>query len=80
MGSERYRFARRGWTQMTSKMHPPAGENRVSSNEQVRVEIRTFLQALNSYPESFSKHPGITFEKYCSSLVPPARKDASGRN
>jgi hypothetical protein len=65
---------------MTSKVHTPRGDNQVSSNEQVRVEIRTFLQALSSYPESFSKHPGITFEKYCSSLVPPARNDASGRN
>jgi hypothetical protein len=65
---------------MTTEMDQPMGDNPVSSNEQVRLEIRTFLQALNSYPESFSKHPGITFEKYCSSLVPPAHKNASGRN
>jgi hypothetical protein len=65
---------------MTIEMDQPKGDNPVSSNEQVRFEIRTFLQALNSYPESFSKHPGITFEKYCSSLVPATHKDASGRN
>jgi len=45
------------------------GDQRLSGNEQVRREIQSFLRALHSYPERFSKDPGITFEEYCSSLV-----------
>jgi hypothetical protein len=41
----------------------------VSGNEQVRVEIQTFLAALNSYPERFAVNPGITFEEHCTSLM-----------
>jgi hypothetical protein len=66
---------------MKSKMHHVSvGENRLSGNDQVRIEIETFLQALNSYPEYFSKDPETTFEKYCSSLVPAGSKDADGSN
>jgi hypothetical protein len=45
------------------------GDQRLSGNEQVRREIQSFLRALHSYPERFSKDPGITFEEHCSSLV-----------
>lgn len=44
-------------------------ENRGSDNEQVRVEIQSFLLALDSYPDRFSADPDITFEEHRSSLV-----------
>jgi hypothetical protein len=37
--------------------------------EQVREEIESFLRALNSYPESFSRHPGISFEQHHSLIA-----------
>lgn len=40
------------------------GEIPVSSNEQVLVEIQSFLQALDSYPERFAQQPGISFEEH----------------
>lgn len=45
------------------------GDKRLSGNEQVRREMQSFLRALHSYPERFSKDPGITFEEHRSSLV-----------
>jgi hypothetical protein len=38
-------------------------------NQQVREEIESFLRALNSYPESFSRHPGISFEQHHSLIA-----------
>ena len=46
-----------------------AGEKSLSIDEKVRREIQTFLLALNSYPESFARNPGITFEEYCNKLI-----------
>lgn len=55
---------------MKAKMQQASvGDNPVSGNQQVRREIQTFLQALNSYPDLFARNPGITFEEYCSGLV-----------
>jgi hypothetical protein len=71
---------------MKSKVrHVPMGDNPLSSDplsndEQVRIEIRTFLLALDSYPDRFSKDPKITFEKHCSSLVPASKNSLSGGN
>jgi hypothetical protein len=45
------------------------GEKSMSAEEQVRREIQTFLQALNSYPESFARNPSITFEEHCNQLI-----------
>jgi hypothetical protein len=45
------------------------GHVSVSSNEQVRAEIESFLHALASYPEQFAQKPGISFEQYRSSLI-----------
>jgi hypothetical protein len=60
----------RGGLKMKSKRRQArVGDQRLSGNEQVRREIQSFLRALHSYPERFSKDPGITFEEYCSSLV-----------
>ena len=74
-------FAWQGWNEMKSKMRQlPMGENRLSNDEQVRIEIQTFLLALNSYPDRFSKDPKITFEKHCSSLASPAKNNLSGSN
>ena len=41
----------------------------MSGNEQVRVEIQTFLLALDSYPARFASNPNITFEEHCVSLL-----------
>jgi len=55
---------------MKSKMRQVAmGNSLLSGNAQVRVEIRIFLQALNSYPERFARNPDITFAEYCGGLV-----------
>jgi hypothetical protein len=52
----------------------------VSGNQQVRIEIQTFLQALHSYPDRFARNPGITFEEYCRSLTPAAKTDSTPQN
>lgn len=44
-------------------------EIRVSVNEQVRIEIEVFLYALESYSERFAKHPGLSFDEHCASLM-----------
>jgi hypothetical protein len=44
----------------------------MSGDELVRVEMESFLQALESYPERFASNPHITFEQHRSSLVSPA--------
>ena len=41
----------------------------MSANEQVRIEMQSFLLALDSYPERFATNPGISFEEHRSSLV-----------
>jgi len=41
----------------------------MSGNEQVRVEIRSFLLALASYPDRFAVNPRITFEEHRSSIA-----------
>lgn len=38
------------------------------ANHQADVEIRSFLQALHSYPERFSREPEVSFEQHLSSL------------
>ena len=55
---------------MKAKMQQASvGDNPVSGNQQVRREIQTFLQALDSYPDRFARNPSITFEEYCSRMV-----------
>ncbi len=41
----------------------------MAGNEQVRVEMYTFLQALDSYPTCFATNPEITFDEHCVSLM-----------
>ncbi len=38
------------------------------ANEQVRVEIQSFLQALDSYPDRFTREPEVTFEQHRNSV------------
>ncbi len=38
-------------------------------NEQVRVEMQTFLQALASYTSRVASDPKVTFEEYHVSLM-----------
>jgi len=44
----------------------------MSGDELVRVEMESFLRALESYPQRFASDPNITFEEYRSSLENPA--------
>ena len=44
----------------------------MSPNERVRIEMQSFLRALDSYPECFATNPRISFEEHCSSLVEAA--------
>ena len=56
------------------------GDNsQLSDNEQVRREIQSFLQALDSYPERFANNPGITFEQHCTGLVATAKAEPRRR-
>ena len=38
-------------------------------NEQVRVEIQRYLQALDSFPKRFARDPDISFKKHLHSLI-----------
>jgi hypothetical protein len=61
---------------MKSKVRQvPMGDNPLSNypsshDEQVRIEIQTFLLALDSYQDRFSKDPKITFEKHLQQSGP----------
>lgn len=46
-------------------------EMSLSGDEQVRFEITSFLEALQSYPARATKEPGITFEQHLYGLVAP---------
>ena len=56
-----------------AQSHPIQGGNSSLSandrirNEQVRVEMQTFLRALDSYPDYFARNPHLTFEQYLRS-------------
>jgi hypothetical protein len=66
---------------MKSKMNRAVmEENPLFGNEQVRIEIRIFLQALDSYPQRYARNPGITFEKYCGGLVQSAKTGPGSRS
>jgi len=54
-----------------TKKRPALGD------EQVRVEMRTFLEALASYPQSFAANPRITFEAHRISLIEAGRARSS---
>jgi hypothetical protein len=43
----------------------------MSGNEQVLVEMQTFLQALASYPGRVAADPKVTFEEHHVSLMVP---------
>jgi hypothetical protein len=56
---------------MRSKLsHERLRQNSLSDDEQVRLEIQGFLQALQSYPAHAAKEPDLTFEQHLSALVP----------
>jgi hypothetical protein len=44
------------------------GASAMPANEQVRVEIQSFLQALDSYPDRFTREPEVTFEQHRNSV------------
>jgi len=50
----------------------------MSDNAQVLVEMRTFLQALASYPDHVARKPKATFAEYHESLMAPASGSSVG--
>jgi hypothetical protein len=63
--------------------HVQPRESFYSGNEQVRIEIQRYLQALASYPHRFAQDPDISFKKHLYSLVAadqpsPRRRKISG--
>ena len=57
-----------------------AGRSPVTGNDQVRIEIQSFLQALRSYPERFARNPRLTFEEHCSGLAQTAKAEPRRRD
>jgi hypothetical protein len=55
---------------MKVRMHHVQPREMVSlGNERVRLEIQSFLKALDSYPDRFAKEPKVSFEQHLWSLV-----------
>lgn len=61
-----------GCSEMKDRESHEQSENRMSGNDQVRVEIEIFLRALDSYPARFAANPKVTFEEHQASLMAPA--------
>jgi hypothetical protein len=57
-----------------------AGANQVTGNDQVRIEMQSFLQALRSYPERFARNPRLSFAEHCSGLVQTAKAEPRRRD
>lgn len=53
-------------------------ESRMSGNERVLEEIKTFLKALDSYPARFAANPEVTFEEHRASLLAFAQAASQG--
>ena len=50
--------------------------DRVIGNEEARVEMKSFLEALDSYPECFARNPGVSFEQHRIGFMPVGRNGA----
>lgn len=47
------------------------------SNEQVQLEMKSFLEAVNTYAERFARDPKVSFEEHFCSLIPAKSKGAA---
>jgi hypothetical protein len=65
---------------MKSKMNVESTQSVHPRNERVRIEIQTFLLALDSYPRRFAKEPKISFQEHLGSLVAAREDDLRRRN
>jgi hypothetical protein len=54
----------------------PRKSDRVNGNKGARVEMQSFLEALDSYPECFARNPEVSFEQHRSSLTEWVRNGA----
>jgi hypothetical protein len=56
---------------MTSGKRRPAvpGSSSAALNREVHREIATFLQAVNSYPESFARDPLLSFHQHLFTIA-----------
>jgi hypothetical protein len=50
------------------------------ANEQARLEIHRFFQALGSYPNRFTKEPDLSFEQYLCSVLTAAQPSGRRRD
>jgi hypothetical protein len=69
---------------MKSKMHyhVQPRESVPLRNEQVELEIQSFLQALDSYPARVAKNPRVSFHEHLCSFfaeAPDDRRDSRPR-
>ena len=70
-----------GVRRMKGRMqHSQPREDGEPCNEQVLMEVQSFLQALASYPDRFAKEPTVSFEQHLCSLVEATQSEARRRN
>jgi hypothetical protein len=60
--------------------HSQPHEEEQPCNEQVLMEVQSFLQALASYPDRFAKEPKLSFEQHLCSLVTATQNESRRRN
>jgi hypothetical protein len=60
---------------MKPKMQVQPLEIAAPRNQQVREEIRNFLQAVDSYPARVAKEPRVSFHQHLCSFFAAARDD-----
>lgn len=60
-----------GHVGMKAKGMSGRDSSRVSANEQARVEMQSFVKALDSYPRSFAQNPQLSFDQHRIRLMAP---------
>jgi hypothetical protein len=60
--------------------HVQPRESFYSCNQEVRIEIQRYLQALASYPDRFARNPEVSFKKHLYNLVASNRTSQRRRN
>ncbi|HUK24029.1 MAG TPA: hypothetical protein VLV49_05575 [Terriglobales bacterium] len=56
---------------------PKARQLNAAERREVQQEIRNYLTALASYPERYSREPGLSFEEHFFSLMAGERVSAA---
>ena len=74
-----WKMLRGEWEMKARMTNVQPRESLLSGNKQVRSEIRSFMEALDSYPERFAEEPGITFEQHLYNRVSPGTREPRRR-